>query len=133
MTLATDDQLLRLGTQILKRAYALDATNLDATAYLLGKQGWAELVEGMELEEADTGGGFAMLTGELPDLGYFLSITDGESSLPRSTEDFYVGITQEPGEGELYFVSARNGVVDWRGGELVEEGRVPVLLPRPLR
>ena len=128
MTPSVSEVSQRLMAEILKRAYELDARNLDAAAHALAERGWAELTQGVAFEEAATGGGLAIMMCELPVLGHFLCMTDGEADLPDCMDRFHLEIVKAPGDYELYFMLVVDGRVDQRGGRLVEEGRLPLSL-----
>lgn len=132
MTGLDDARLQRVVLEILERAHELDAENLDAVASALGLKAWQELLPELEFEIVDTGGGFGLVRGWGASSGdgpYVLDVTDGEAGLPEDPGTFQVGISQEDDDHELYFVSVGRGIVRWRGGLLVEEGRVPDLMP----
>jgi len=98
-----------LAHDIARKAYTLDSGGLDATLRGLNLPEWAALVAGLEFQSWDTGGGCMMLVADLP-RECRLGITDGETGLPSSAENFCVGITDSDGE-EVYAAFVTGGQV----------------------
>lgn len=129
-----DDTRDRLTTDVLEYAYRLDRDNLEAVARALGQESWHALTTQLSWESYDAGHDMGMLGAASPDLGVSVSLTDGEIGFPNPAApgNFSVVIFGPDWEDDLYFVSALNGAVNWRGGRMVTEERVPSLTLSPL-
>lgn len=126
------DEQQRLAQAVLARALDLDGENLQVVAHVVGRESWQALTQALMFSTVETGGGMSMLVAELAGTEYVLGMTDGEAELPRSAERFYMGVMEDADGYELYSMAAEQDRVTWRGGQLMEEGLMPVKAPDPL-
>lgn len=96
--------------QLLEEAYSLDGAELDALARRLGTRDWNELAEGLVFEGWDTGGGCTMLVARTS-TGHTVGLTDGDAGFPTSKDRFWLGVTPEVGEEEIYAVMFEHGTI----------------------
>ena len=80
-----------LAQAILRRAYELDAENLDQQAQRLGVDSWLALTAWLEFAEIETEG-YMLLTAVLPE-NRVLEIADGQGGLPSTAQMFWIAIT----------------------------------------
>lgn len=99
----------QVGAQaLLAEAYRASPEACDAVARREGAPDWADLTHGLEFAPQDTGGGCAALVAPLPN-GHAMSLTNGDSRLPETLQDFYVGVAPEPIAEETFYLFVRGG------------------------
>lgn len=100
-----------MAMEIVKTIYALDLQRLSSMFEKLGVSDGLQVINHLDFDAYDTGGGCLMLTAELPNTnGHRLVVTDGEAGIPANASLAWVAIVDPEGD-EIYNVVLKEGIL----------------------